>query len=208
MLRGKDSWMIVAAVFIFGILAVIYFTADSGTDDLYQNLLGEERSAFEDDITVVEDHSGEESVGERNTSSGGGGGGDGGGGSSSSSGGSENCVREQISYSMVDFNKTELCNSYSGEICIDKTVFCDVEIQNRDSAGGDFEVGLFFVERYQEMTDQFDSKIRMFQLGGGQDYFFNDTTNIQSSGADGLANKQINCYFISMIVPTKEICEQ
>jgi len=201
MFKGKDAWMFVAAVFIFGILIVVYFTVDKETEDLYEKLLGEERSAQDEGESEDIIYQGEESVGERDNS------GVEGGSSSSSSGGSENCISEQISYSMINFNKTETCNNYNGEVCIDKTVLCKVDIQNRDEAVGDFEVGLFFVERYKEMSENFDVKIRIFQLGAGENYFFNDTTNIQSLGEDGLANKGINCYFISMVVPTKEVCE-
>lgn len=120
---------------------------------------------------------------------------------------SSSCSNEQIVYSMIDFNKTSVCNEYSLGNCVDKTVACSVNVENKDSKlMGEFEIELIFVESKKLEEDAFDKKILTFSLGPGQTRKISDATRIQSAGQDGLANKEINCLFNTLKVPKKEVC--
>ena len=205
MIKCRDALVIVTVVFILGILLVVFLTTKKQSDNLFNNLLG--KKDFSKDIGSSGDenvtNSGE-GAGEGGVSGGGDSGGGGGGGAGESS--SQNCIAQQIAYSMLGFNKTEICNNYEGEICTDKTVYCSIEIQNRDDAEGNFETGLYFVEKYKQIAENFDLITRIFSLGANEIYEFSDSTQIHSTGEDGLANKEINCYYVSLKAPVKEIC--
>ena len=108
---------------------------------------------------------------------------------------------------MIDFNKTSVCNGYSLGNCVDRTVVCSVNIENKDSElTGEFEIELIFVETKKPEEDAFDKKILTLSLGPGQTRKISDSTRIQSTDQDGLANREINCLFNTLKVPQKEIC--
>ena len=204
MINARDIWIIIAAIFILGIIIIFFTSVNKQSDDLYNNLLG--KKDFSQNTTSSQNNESQET---NQGTSGGGDGSTGGSNSGGSNSGSNprNCTTKQIAYSMLDYNKTEICNTFQGEICIDKTVYCSIEIQNRDNASGSFEVELFFVEIHKSIEEKFDSKKRTFSLGADETYVFDDSTHIESLGENGLANKGINCYYINSIVPVKEVCE-
>ncbi len=117
-----------------------------------------------------------------------------------------NCPEKQISYSMINFNKTSVCNENQSDVCIDKTVTCSMEIKNRDSeASGFFEVELTFREEENQnnVINKTDSR---FFLEPEEKNKISDSISLQSTGIDGIANKKINCFFNTIEVPKKEVC--
>lgn len=120
---------------------------------------------------------------------------------------SSNCVVEKISYSLMNSDKITTCNQYQEEICIDKTVECSIEIHNRDSEVSDlFEVELIFLEEGETKEEPIDIKISSFTPQPQDFKIFRESINVQSTGEDGVANKNINCFFNTLKVPTKEVC--
>jgi len=118
-----------------------------------------------------------------------------------------NCQIKQITYSMINFNKSSVCNQQQENICIDKTVSCSIEVHNRDDGvQGFFEIELRFIKEGGEKEDAFEVKISEFSLSPETSKFVTGSTNIQSQGIDGLANQQINCFYNTLEVPQKEIC--
>ncbi|GEM_PF-2911643 len=118
------------------------------------------------------------------------------------------CTMKQISYSIINLNKTSVCNQNQGSICVNKTVSCSIEINNRDDeTSGFFEVKMSFLEKGKDREkDGFGHKTSKFLLGPGEKYLFEGSTSIQSTGEDGLANKEINCFYNTIEVPKKEVC--
>ncbi len=132
----------------------------------------------------------------------------GGGSSSSSSSGAPSCYNDPINYYMINAREKFTCLNYDGEICIEKFVNCSIDVQNRDNLGvGYFNIRLIFVERGKEAeTDGFGPIERSFTLDPMEIEKFGGTNTITSSGVDGLANKEINCYFNTLREPYKIIC--
>lgn len=117
------------------------------------------------------------------------------------------CTTKQISYSMENLNKTSVCNQYQDNICINKTVYCLIDIYNKDNEiSGFFDIQIFFIEENKTQQDAIDVKTFRFSLSPDSKQIITTSTNIKSSGEDGLANKKINCLFNTLEVPTKEVC--
>lgn len=117
------------------------------------------------------------------------------------------CRMRQISYSLINFNETTNCNQYQGEVCVDKTITCSIEIHNRDNeVGGVFELEFLFVEEGGNIGEPIERKTSEFFLEPLDYGVFEDSANIQSSGENGLANKEINCFYNTLKVPEKEVC--
>lgn len=118
-----------------------------------------------------------------------------------------NCRMQQISYSLINFNETSNCNQYEGEICIDKTITCSIEIHNRDDeVRGIFELELLFVEEGGNRENPIERKTSEFFLEPLNYWIFEDSIDLQSSGEDGFANKEIDCFYNTLEVPEKEVC--
>lgn len=129
--------------------------------------------------------------------------------SSGDSGGSSDsgCLIRQISYSMINPNRTMICNEYQGETCINKTIDCSTEIHNRNSeVAGIFELKLIFLEEGENKENAIDTKISSFTLEPMNYEIFEEVISVQSIGEEGIANKNINCFFNTLQVPTKEVC--
>ncbi len=117
------------------------------------------------------------------------------------------CITKQISYSMINLNKTSTCNQYKEDICIDKTIECSIEVHNRDNEiAGFFEIELIFTEEGSNRENPFDSKTSRFFLEPGSYNIFKDSIDIQSTEQDGPANKNIICFFNTLKVPRGEVC--
>ena len=127
--------------------------------------------------------------------------------SSTIQGSESECIEKQISYSMINLNKTSICNHYENEICTDKTVECSIEIHNRDNeVGGFFGVELIFIEEEENIENSLGTKTSRFFLGPMTHNTFKDSINIQGTEEDNLANKNINCLFNTLEVPRKMVC--
>jgi len=117
------------------------------------------------------------------------------------------CITKQISYSMINLNKTSACNQYKNDICIDKTTECSIEVHNRDNKiEGFFEIKLTFIEEGGNKETPLDSKTSRFFLEPKSYNIFKDSINIKSTEQDGLANKNIICLFNTLEVPRGEVC--
>ena len=140
-------------------------------------------------------------------SAGGGGSGNGGGGSGGSSSGSllAGCSVSSILYSLEDITKKEVCNSYVDEICVDKTISCSAEIHNREPSSELFFVlELSFVENEKSVSEAIERRTKELSIAPSSFEIYNETLTIQSSGADGIANNIINCFYNTAGSPTKE----
>jgi hypothetical protein len=137
-----------------------------------------------------------------------GGGGTGGGSSTSSgeepsTGETSNCFTRQISYSLENVREEETCNLYEGEICLDKTIKCSIEVHNSDKEiTGIFKMQLNFAQNGINL----DTKIQNLTIGPSQFEIFEATTHLQSTGLEGQANKHTDCLFNTLEIPTKEVC--
>ena len=128
-------------------------------------------------------------------------------GSSSDSPSSLECLLKQINYAMINPNKISTCNSQQGEICIDKTIGCSIEVENRDDKiTGLFEIQILFIEEGKTKEDAIEFMNSEILLSPNSKQIITGSTNIQSSGEDGPANNQINCFYNTLKVPQKEIC--
>ncbi len=114
------------------------------------------------------------------------------------------CPTIQITYSMINLNKTSVCNQNQSGICINKTVNCYIEIHNRETQGGGFfKVELRFLEEGKNKEDALKVKTSRFFLDAQQQEIFEEIITVQSFGEDGVANKKINCFFNTLEVPVK-----
>lgn len=132
-------------------------------------------------------------------------------GDSSGSSGSQSestCSTKQISYSMENLNKISICNLNQSDICLDKTISCSIDIHNLDiETNGNFKMELIFLEKGKNKEiDGFDIKTSQLFVESLEYETFTDSTNIQSTGIDGLANKEISCFYNTIEVPVKEVC--
>ena len=198
----------VGAVIILIFIALIYIYATTGKTPI--EVIG---STVEKIVDVVTGNNSPEkdsptTISSTSSSSGSGGGGGGG----SSGGGSsivipDGCNAELITYSMVNLRESSTCNEYDGEICINNTVMCSRDIQNREKESeGNFEVQLNFIYRGDGSSQQIDSFTKKFTLGPQETETFNESTTIISSGEEGLANQIITCFFNTLGEPYKIVC--
>lgn len=160
-----------------------------------------------------------QNTGNTNHEEGGGGDGSGSGGGESSSSQPSGCSLEQISYSLTDFEKTSVCNTYEGETCIDKTITCSLVTTNLDfETSGLFEIMFSFFEKdSQDVLFSEPESDEPIQDNEQQVLFSstdsNDLSPYQSKTFQGIANfqdenanKEITCSFSAVQVPKKEIC--
>lgn len=132
------------------------------------------------------------------------GGSSGGGSSSGSSSSNPECVLKQINYALINPDKNLICNLEQEEICLNKTIECTITIENRDSSTtGIFGIQILFVEDGKSREEYFDSHFTEFSLGPSQENTITAVSNIQSSGKEGLANQEINCFYNTLEVPQK-----
>jgi len=143
-----------------------------------------------------------------NMGAGGGGGGAGDGGGSKGSEYFDSTINpicaEQISYSITNFKRTELCTEYNQEICIKKTVTCSVEIRNREEdIEGFVGIRTSFVKIGGNISNPIKQEDIRFFLGPQQSKNIESTALIESTGIDGNANKIINCLYNTIEIPNK-----
>ena len=102
--------------------------------------------------------------------------------------------------------KEQTCNNYEENICVDKTSYCAIEVKNLDGeTTGTFTIRFTHFE-IQNQNNIIETEDVSFTLSPGEIKLFESEINIQSSGEDGNANKDISCTFSSEEIPTKMIC--
>jgi len=208
--RGKFIFLILILILILsGGVFFIQMGNEKNTEktDINKESLGEnEKSDLNQEDSNEESTTKEGASSVKNPESGGGSGGNVGGGTETSS--EIICTEKQISYSMENLNKTSVCNANQDGICTDKTVSCSVEIHNLDNdVGGIFKLELIFLkEGGNKLTDGFDITPLELSVNPKQSQIFSHSTNIQSTGTNGTANKEINCFYNTLEVPRKEVC--
>lgn len=123
-----------------------------------------------------------------------------GGGSGKSVSLNPECKTVSVSYALKHFNENSVCNEYSGENCIDKTITCSMEVQNLDSAATvEFKSVFRFYNSQSELVNSAtDSKM----INSGDTEYFEK--NYQLTGE--VANNELDCRFDLEEPPQKEVC--
>ena len=96
--------------------------------------------------------------------------------SESSSSGKTNCIPTvQISYFLVNPEKNSTCNIENNGICTNKTMTCEIKIQNMDeTTNGNFDIELIFLEEKKAREDAFDIKNSRFFIEAGKEQVKSD----------------------------------
>jgi hypothetical protein len=205
--KTKKRMIIILIVIIVLVLSAIIFLSITKKDEIKKKITEMKESSSTEE-TSEDLGINTQNENEQTETNAGGGGGDGdSAGSSSQSTPSSNCQERQISYSMINPNKTSICNEYLGEICINKTTICSIEIENRDNEiGGLFKIEIIFVEKDLGRESGFYSEPLEYYIEPREKQIFEASTNIQSTGEEGLANKEINCFYTTKEIPKEQIC--
>jgi len=209
----KENRVILIIVVLFVLIAlgsIIYALINSGESiNPFSNSGNSGGSSDGDSESGVSDNNLD------NTQTSGGSSGAGSGDSGGSAGGGSNsgsttdnptgsCPLKQISYSLENPEKNEICNSYSGETCTDKTIDCSIDLRNLDSVGGDFGINIVFVETGKNpITEGFETKSTAIIVGAGEAEKIQASININQ---EELLNKEIECFYYTTLVPQKEVC--
>ena len=202
----KSFLIIFIAVLIVGIaISLIYILKDPQnpiTKAVNKLVILATDKPKDGDTTII---NGEEVPTSSLSGSSGGAGGGGGGSGGSSSG--KSCDSRPAYHSIININREYNCNSYDGEICVDKTITCSAEIHNDDqSISGNFVVELSFVEDGKNINDPIKKTDFTFNLGFDGFAPMQDYVRVQSTGIDGTANKDINCFYNVINIPSEQIC--
>jgi hypothetical protein len=118
------------------------------------------------------------------------------------SSGGVNCEKLQISYSFTNIQSSSNCKTYSGPICIEKSLFCSVLVNNLDSStSGDFTISfLYYHSNNRENIVITDTQTTNISSKGSAT--LSSTTTILDENAD----KEIFCMVRSVTIPTKTDC--
>ncbi len=196
----------VIVVLIISFILLFRSEKPNPVKDVVQNIIDSVTNNEDDEILFPP----EEKLGGGGGGSGGGGSGGGGassGGGGGSGDGSSNCYTQEISYYILNVNKQEICNSYNGTICIDKTVSCSAEIHNEDfSISGNFHFMLSIVAIGENKDNSVKNFESTFSIAPQMFAVFEDSVNLQSSEENGPANKEYNCFYNSVEVPLATVC--
>tara|TARA_Y100000034_G_C6905603_1_gene420081 strand:- start:1840 stop:2484 length:645 start_codon:yes stop_codon:yes gene_type:complete len=135
-----------------------------------------------------------------------GGGGGAGAGTGAGTGGGQVCYDQQIGYAVKDFDFETSCNVLESGVCIDKSVNCWMNVHNLDSnVSGDFELEfLIDVSGAEEILDRESGSV-FVEVNDFK--YLSKEFNFVSSGVDGKANRDLRCNFLSVQIPTKQVCE-
>jgi hypothetical protein len=201
----KENRVILLVVILFVLIAlgsIIYALINSGESiNPFSNSGNSDKGNSGTEISDNNQTSGGSSGGDESGGSSGGGGTSGG---TSSGISNTSCPLKQISYSLENPEKNEICNSYSGETCTDKTIDCSIDLRNLDSVGGDFGINIVFVETGKNpITEGFETKSTAIIVGAGEAEKIQASININQ---EELLNKEIECFYYTTLVPQKEVC--
>ncbi|MBT3642531.1 hypothetical protein HN604_00040 [archaeon] len=151
--------------------------------------------------TNQESESAEEESGTSSSSSGGSGGGSGG---SSGQAAPDGCSYQRISYTIGNQNITEECTNYLGEICIEETQKCFVDVQNLDDEiTGIFAGNILFIEEGLTPENYFEITPFSENLGPGEVVQLESTTIITE---EVLIAGEIACFYETLQIPEKLVC--
>lgn len=130
-----------------------------------------------------------------------GGGAEGGGSSGSSSSGTQQvspgCSLVQISYALKDLEVTPTCTS---EECTEKTVRCDLTVQNFDAEfSGTFALRFNFINPNLETLG---TTTQSKTVGANQEEIF----SVEQTFSSPESSEEISCSFATLEVPKKEVC--
>ncbi|RMD65859.1 hypothetical protein D6817_05345, partial [Candidatus Pacearchaeota archaeon] len=130
--------------------------------------------------------------------------------SSSSSGSSTNSnpqCEQQISYSIENTSSVNNCLAQEGDVCTQRQVVCTAYVHNFDSSvSGVFGLKINFFAVDQGPQNIIASAERSANVPAGALTMFQSTQTFESTGQDGLANKEISCVYQTTHVPTRNIC--
>lgn len=114
--------------------------------------------------------------------------------------GEESCSQEKISYTLSEFDHSEECLQYDGEICTEKEMRCSLMVTNRDDdVGGQFTIKFMFLNEADSIIS--DESVQ-HDLGPGETISFVSVVNLigEEAGAS------YECDFEPEQVPTQEVC--
>jgi hypothetical protein len=113
----------------------------------------------------------------------------------------ENYCSQILSYTLLDFSEQEICNTYQGLDCIDKTLNCSVFVQNLDQElGGDFTVRFDFEDKktkekiFSTTETQYLSPRQTSQFSRSQNFILPNSNN------------SLQCKFSTENPPARYIC--
>ncbi|RMD45469.1 hypothetical protein D6829_02250 [Candidatus Pacearchaeota archaeon] len=127
----------------------------------------------------------------------------GGSGEGSFKNSADECQKEQIAYSIGEFEHSQNCLSYTGQTCVKKELFCSARVSNLDNnISGNFE--LEFKEYYVEggRETYFNSKFKQGFVGAKSSKNFNITDVVEGE----VANKSFLCRTFKQSVPLRNKC--
>ena len=109
------------------------------------------------------------------------------------------CPTIQIAYALKNLNQNQTCNQYEGQTCIDKTVYCSIEVFNLDeTTEGQFTVNFESLDQETEIANQEVSHT----ISPKQTQVFQSSIQFQNENAD----KNIECSFKTVEIPRKDNC--
>jgi hypothetical protein len=200
-------FIFIGLLFLLTFLIAIFVSFKYSIGTTNEN--AEEKTSFENGEQTIqlsgetEDFSGssddEESSGEFGAISGGVVSGDEGSGSEGQSPLSPRCRNNSISYFIGHFVKSSVCNQYSGEICMDRTLDCSVTASNLDEEiSGIFEIEFAVFGGETPIEPYVDSRV----LGPGESAAFSGSFHVQGEEADD----SLDCDFSTKTIPSIETC--
>ena len=109
----------------------------------------------------------------------------------------------RFSYAFDDIDIVSECKEFNGNICTKKTINCSVNVENlEESLGGLFKIKLSFLENKVLFQEVYKEK----NLSSKESETMSSLIEIESSGEDGRANKDLSCVITSVEIPRKEVC--
>jgi hypothetical protein len=110
------------------------------------------------------------------------------------------CQQNQISYAIKNLNQTTICNSFQGQNCNDKTIYCKTNVKNLDSSlSGTFKISFLILDNQKnKIAEQIFEK----NIQAQKSKEFQSTFHFQGQDAE----KKLDCSFLTKEIPSKEIC--
>ncbi|MEM3113479.1 MAG: hypothetical protein QXI33_03610 [Candidatus Pacearchaeota archaeon] len=111
----------------------------------------------------------------------------------------------QISYSLESLMVSQVCQTWSNEVCTEKYINCSLDVYNFDKEiSGLFEVQFSISDEDRENTPISLTKSDI--IGTNAFKRFVVETTLTSTEQNGIANKNLICSFQTLKVPKKNIC--
>jgi|SRR3989344_2424348 len=198
--RGNKIYLVIVIILIFTIPLTYFLFIDKRSNpvkETFEKIFYPEPTSNNKNNPLT--------TNDNNQPSSGGGSSGGGEGGSQNVGGNSICKYHQISYSVSEVSLSNICNFYDNYgNCLDKTSACSVFIKNLDfEKSGVFEIEFLFTEGENDANNFFNSMNTSSIIEPKQSLLFNGVININNPE---IANKDINCYYKTHKIPSKEIC--